>query len=208
MKLILAAAALVLSHTSAFAASPAVSRGEVLLSIPFEECMARAYASFKTEGFVVEDADNTSYVLARKATHTAYITCSPAPQDQVWANVFVSSWTADKKIPGAERMKLQAHMAEPAARGNFAGNWVVTKDWGALTITQNGDKASGRYLTPAGNVNGFVYGDTMLLDFKDDAGAEGRVYLHLTSAKTFDARWCPGQCNPKASTATFTGRRR
>lgn len=111
MVLGVACATSVASH--AWAAAPAVSRGEVLLDVPFDECMARAKAAFPAEGFAVEQVDNTSYVLARKDIHTAYITCSPAPHDKTWANVFVASSTNDGKVAGSERIALQARMRQP-----------------------------------------------------------------------------------------------
>ena len=209
MKMFTVIAALILSASPASAASPAVSRGEELLAMSFEDCIARARTAFLEEGFKITTVDNTSYVLARKGIHNAYITCSPAPADKTWANVFVASYTQDGKIPGAERSKLQLRMAAAAPLVDFTGTWTVSTQWGSLAIEQSGDQLTGRFFEPPGSFTGKVYGDTALLDFKDDAGtSNGRAWLRLTSTKALGGRWCVGSCDPKKAEATFIGRRK
>jgi len=222
MKIPLLLAAFVVSASPALAASPAVSRGEELLAISFEDCIVRARKAFIDEGWKVSEGDNTSYALGRKGIHTAYITCSPGPDAKTWANVFVASYTQDSQVPGAERTRLQLRMAAAAPLGNFAGTWFVPTRFGKVTIDQVGDKVSGRYTEPAGTLTGIAYGDTVVLDFKDDAplppgkgvkglppnvAATGRVFIRLTTAKTLGGRWCDGACDPKTAPLTFTGRR-
>lgn len=103
---------------TSYAASPAVSRGEVLLDTDHDQCMTRARAAFTAEGFTVvpQKKSFTNYVLARKGIHTAYITCSPAPRATMWANIFVASWDQDKRIPGAVRERLQERLRPFAQR--------------------------------------------------------------------------------------------
>lgn len=208
MKTMLLLAALCLTASPALAASPAVSRGEELLAISFEDCIVRARQSFVDEGWKITQVDNTSFALAHKGIHTAYITCSPGPDAKTWANVFVASYTQDGKVPGAERTRLQLRMAAAAPLGNFAGTWFVPARFGKIVLEQSGDKISGRYSEPAGALSGTAYGDTVVLDFKDDGGAiTGRAFIRLTTAKTLGGRWCTGTCDPKTAAATFTGRR-
>jgi hypothetical protein len=118
MKAILIGVSFLASVGVAHAASPAVSRGEVLLEVSFDECMQRARSSFLDEGFsiVPSEAKHTNFVLARKDIHTAYITCSPAPDSKMWGNVFVASFEQDRKIPGAVREKLQERMESQKKR--------------------------------------------------------------------------------------------
>jgi hypothetical protein len=194
--------------SSAHAASPAVSRGEQLLAIGFDECIARARAAFPAEGYTVKGYDDTSFVFAQKGIHTAYITCSPAPSNKIWVNVFVASYTQAGHIPGSERLRLQTRMAQGLMPRTFSGTWSVTKDWRTLMLEQRGDQVTGRYLNPPGALHGTVIGDTLVFEFKDDAGPyRGRAYMRLTSDKSFEGRWCLNECDPKVGAAAFTGTR-
>jgi hypothetical protein len=100
-----------LASAPALGASPAVSRGEVLLETSFEQCMELAKAAFLAEDYKVSppppDQEFVSYVLAHRDIHTAYITCSPAPKFDMWANIFVASYTQDRNTAGNERLRLQ-----------------------------------------------------------------------------------------------------
>lgn len=118
MKALVVGGLLALSVGTVWAASPAVSRGEVLLQVSFEECMALAKSAFTAEGYKVAPSDqkSVSFVLAHKDIHTAYITCSPAPKFDMWANIFVASYTQDRNVPGNERVKLQTHLANAKAK--------------------------------------------------------------------------------------------
>lgn len=190
----------------ALAASPAVSRGEVLVPIGFDECIARARAAFPAEGFAVEPYTDGNFVFAHKAIHSAYITCSPAPEGKMWVNIFVASYTQDGKVPGAERSRLQDRMGRMAPVQDFTGTWSTTKDWRSITLEQRGTQVTGRYANPPGSITGTVFGDTLVLQFKNDAGPHsGRAYMRLTSPTSFEGRWCFYECDPKIATTTFSG---
>ena len=194
------------------AASPAVSRGEELLSVSFGECIARARSAFEAEGWRIGEVVDTSYLLGRKDIHTAYITCSPAPPDEankhkVWANIFVASTADDGAVPGAERTKLQLRMAQASPVTSFHGRWSVTR-WGAFDVEQDGAFVRGRMTSPSGTFSGSVYGDVALVDYREDTGAVGRMWFRLGTATAIAGRWCAGPtCDPKVAATTFSGKR-
>lgn len=198
--------------TAANAASPAVSRGEELLSVTFEECIARARSAFVAEGWSVSETGDASYLLGRKDIHTAYITCSPAPPDdgnknKVWANVFVASTADDGAVPGAERTRLQLRMAQASPVTSFRGRWTVTR-WGTFDVEQDGAFVRGRMTSPSGTFSGTVYGDVAIVDYREDSGSSGRMWFRLGTPTALAGRWCAGPlCDPKVAATTFSGKR-
>lgn len=131
-------------------AQPAVSRGEQIFSINYQDCMARARAAFQSQGWV-NIGEGGSYVNAFKGESGAYITCNESPAGRTIVNIFVASNSPNS---GAERVALQSAMnssppppiaAGPApiagrsftwmdnGRSNgviqFAANGTATIDW-------------------------------------------------------------------------------
>ncbi len=109
---------------STVSAQPAMSRGEQLLPISYDECMRRAEQSFAREGWV-NIGKGGAFVQAFKENHGAYIMCNGAPENKIWVNVVVASSSPDKNVPGAERVKLQERMGQSQSESSgFTGNWT------------------------------------------------------------------------------------
>jgi hypothetical protein len=109
---------------TATAGPPGWSRGQQELSISYEECLVRAPAALKAEGFKI-DHEAGDFVVGLKDVHTAVIICSPAPASKMLVHIVVAS---NGEGGGSEREKLQARMDKPSAptpAGDpLAGTWT------------------------------------------------------------------------------------
>ena len=109
---------------SAVCAQPAVSRGQQILSITYEECLRRAQGAYSAEGWV-NIGTSWNAVNAFKDNHAAYIVCNPDPNGKMAVNVFVASSTNDSGVPGYERQKLQGRMDQSASNNQpRCENWA------------------------------------------------------------------------------------
>jgi hypothetical protein len=97
------------AFASSASAQPTMSRGEQLLPISYNECIRRAEQAYIAEGWV-NIGKGGAFVNAFKENNGAYITCNVAPENKIWANIFVASNSGDSNVPGGERVKLQTRM--------------------------------------------------------------------------------------------------
>lgn len=88
---------------------PAVSRGQQVLSISYDECLRRAQGAFSDESWN-QIGTSGNAVNAFKSIHASYIVCNPAPDTKMAVNIFVASSSNDSGVPGYERQRLQARM--------------------------------------------------------------------------------------------------
>jgi hypothetical protein len=114
-------------------AQPAMSRGEQLLPISYNECIQRAEQAYLAEGWV-NIGKGGAFVGAFKENNGAYIMCNVAPENKVWVNIVVASNSGDSNVPGAERVKLQRRMDLAVSRGCGLGTrWDESEEgWGAI----------------------------------------------------------------------------
>ena len=97
---------------SSAAAQPAMSRGEQLLPISYNECIQRAEQAYNAEGWV-NIGKGGAFVNAFKENNGAYIMCNVAPENKIWVNIVVASNSGNSNVPGAERVCLQTQMERP-----------------------------------------------------------------------------------------------
>jgi len=102
---------------SSGAAQPAMSRGEQLLPISYNECIQRAEQAYLAEGWV-NIGKGGAFVNAFKENNGAYIMCNVAPENKIWVNIVVASNSGDGNVPGAERVKLQTRMGQSGSVGS------------------------------------------------------------------------------------------
>jgi len=136
---------------SSAVAQPAMSRGERLLPISYNECMQRAEQAYLAEGWV-NLGKGAAFMYGYKESNGAYITCNVAPENKVWANIFVASNSGDSGVPGGERVKLERRMENSGTSGdcatpNLSGIYITSGDpVGIMVIDrQNGNYISVRY---------------------------------------------------------------
>ena len=132
-------------------AQPTMSRGEKLLPISYAECIRRAEQAYLAEGWV-NLGKGAAFIYAYKENNGAYITCNVAPENKVWANIFVASNSGDSGVPGGERVKLERRMETSGSSGdcstpNISGIYLTSGDpVGVMVIDrQNGNYISARY---------------------------------------------------------------
>ena len=136
---------------SSASAQPAIARGERLLPISYNECMQRAEQAFIAEGWV-NLGKGAAFMYGYKESNGAYITCNVAPENKVWANIFVASNSGDSGVPGGERVKLERRMENAGSVGdcdtpNISGIFTTSGDpVGVMVIDgQTGNHISARY---------------------------------------------------------------
>jgi len=135
---------------SSASAQPAIARGERLLPISYNECMQRAEQAFISEGWV-NLGKGAAFMYGYKESNGAYITCNVAPENKVWANIFVASNSGDSGVPGGERVKLERRMEQSGSSGGcntptISGIYMTTDPVGVIVFDrQNGNYISGRY---------------------------------------------------------------
>jgi hypothetical protein len=128
---------------SSAAAQPAMSRGEQLLPISYNECIQRAEQAYLAEGWV-NIGKGGAFVSAFKENNGAYIMCNVAPENKVWVNIVVASNSGDGNVPGGERVKLQRRM-DQAVSGAVSGGcglgtrWVENEEGWTATWTRQGN---------------------------------------------------------------------
>ena len=129
-------------------AQPAMSRGEQLLPISYDECIRRAEQAFASEGWV-NIGKGGAFVNAFKENHGAYIMCNVAPENKIWVNIVVASLSQNDNVPGAERVKLQERMGQSgsgnSSRNQLAGTWEGTSGDGRFREVWNITENSGRW---------------------------------------------------------------
>jgi hypothetical protein len=126
---------------SSAAAQPAMSRGEQLLPINYNECSRRAEQAYIAEGWV-NIGKGGAFVRAFKENNGAYITCNVAPENKIWANIFVASNSGDSNVPGAERVKLQNRMGMEQSVSGGCGlgtRWDESEEGWRATWTRRGN---------------------------------------------------------------------
>ena len=120
-------------------AQPTMSRGEQLLPISYNECIRRAEQAYLAEGWV-NLGKGGAFVSAFKENNGAYITCNVAPDNKVWANIFVASNSGDSGVPGGERVRLQQRMDQSVSGGCGLGTrWVEAEQGWTATWTRRGN---------------------------------------------------------------------
>lgn len=110
--------------------SPAVSVGSQMLSLTYEDCLARAKQALASEGFAAE-REGGNFYWGGKGVYHASIVCdgTPHPDNRIDVHVFVASTSGDGNVPGAERVKLQGRMERPANTGGAkAIDWAMQAD--------------------------------------------------------------------------------
>lgn len=140
---------------------PAISVGSQMISITYEECLARAKRSLQSEGFAAERGGGNFY-WGGKGIHHATIVCdgTPHPDKKIDVHVFVASTSGDGNLPGAERVRLQEQME----RGTAAGGTAI--DWGKQADSlrgRNGERFT--FTCPAnGRAGGRLWGTDIYTD--------------------------------------------
>ncbi|MCK6685526.1 MAG: hypothetical protein L6R30_24265 [Thermoanaerobaculia bacterium] len=178
----------IVAELPASAQSPAWSRGVQSLSVSYDECVNRARRALEAEGFSVStqggDGRNDFHFGGSKGLHSAVITCDSAPNNSTWVNVFVASQSLDGSVPGAERVRLQQRMANPAggtSQGGGLGNWreVGTGDCtGSDVGSSQGPNPEANRCSPA------------------TAGLTAICWGSWCTYKNVPARSCTGGANP------------
>lgn len=107
-------------------AQPAWSRGEQIFTLSFEECMSRAGAALRAEGYVNINSQ-ANVVSGYKGVNTALIICNGTADGREWVNIVVATITNDAGIPGQERVNLQTRMNGQTPPSNV--NSGQTVDW-------------------------------------------------------------------------------
>jgi hypothetical protein len=124
---------LLVSRATAFGdAAPGWSRGQQELAITWEDCVKRAGAGLRAEGYRVDQA--SPFVVGIKGVHTAVIMCNPGPANKMWANIVVAS---NGEGGGTERQRLQTRM-EGATPPSVATPQSPTSPTGTLNVTSVG----------------------------------------------------------------------
>lgn len=108
----LAATTLILALALALAtpvlAQPAMSRGEQILPLSYQDCMSRAAGAFRSYGWV-NIGSGGAYTNAFRGGSGAYITCNEAVPGRMIVNIFVASNGGDA---ARERQELQGAMGD------------------------------------------------------------------------------------------------
>lgn len=154
-------------------AQPAMSRGEQLLSINYDECMRRAQAALSAEGYSGINPGG-AFVYAKKGINGVYIMCNVAPESKTWVNIVVATVAEDSNIPGAERVKLQGRMEQGA--GSPA---VVQATWSTNATTYRGQNIRVTYNCPGGGTAATVWGTDYYTD--DSSICTAAVHYGLIS---------------------------
>lgn len=200
------AAGLLAALPLAAGAAPALSHGIQLLPLAVEECMQRGARALAAEGF---GSPAPSVLMAGfKGPHGAYLYCGARPDQVTAVNIFVATeGTSDGEVPGAERLRLQGRMAAglpaaPVPRG-FAGQW--DSNYGAMTITVQGERMTGSYTQPGGRIQGTLQ-DRVFAGQWIQADRRGRLRLELApDGNSFKGTWTE---NDGRGGGAWTGQRR
>lgn len=177
-------------------AQPAMSRGEQLLSISYDECMRRAEQAFSSEGWV-NIGKGGAYVNAFKESHGAYIMCNVAPEKKIWVNIVVAS-SSQNNFSGSERVKLQEQMGNPKSNqtaSTTCWKWSVEMIDGSqhqsiLKMFSDGRVTIDWGLSGTWRSEGVIY----WIDWGRGAGKEDKMVLSgdTLSGKNFETNWIKG----------------
>jgi hypothetical protein len=176
-------------------AGPAVSRGELLLSINGAECMKRAAAALQSEGFSATLQAANLY-FGQKGIHSAYIMCNAAPEGKMWVNLVVASEAADGTIPGAERERLQARILganQTAKLITSCWKWSVELKNGARHEAQLQMWSDGRAEIKKWNISGrwTSQGAVYIFDWGRGQGNQDRLTFagNAMTGSNFETNW-------------------
>lgn len=182
------------------AAQPAVSRGQQILSISYEECLRRAQGAYSAESWGNIGTSGNA-VNAFKGIHAAYIICNPAPDAKMAVNVFVASSSNDSGVPGYERQRLQARMEgadpPPAVTADSCWRWQIEMKTGSRAEAMLRLKPNGQALIPQwGLTNGRWRNDAgrIIIDWGRGAGREDVVSgtPSLLTGANYETNWIRG----------------
>jgi hypothetical protein len=161
-----------------------MSRGQQRIAIDAPECLQRAAAALRAEGYTVGGSGN--FAQGFKGPNGAYIACNDAPGGGSWINTFVASLSQDAGVPGEQRQRLQAQMdrrGAPPMQTSWTGDWDI-RDSGlryAMRLSQSGNRVTGSYGYQNGRVEGVVTESNVLnLNWFQDGGRQGTAQFALT----------------------------
>jgi hypothetical protein len=185
------------AFVSAVSAQPAMSRGEQLLPISYDECIRRAERAYTDEGWV-NIGKGGAYVNAFKENNGAYIMCNVAPENKIWVNIVVASSSGDSGVPGSERVKLQGRMGQSSASVAGCGlgrTWSDTESGISQTWTRRG---SSDVFDVSGMINGSPFTAEQTIEIKGN-----KVFINRYKAG--DGNTCTFEGTIQSDGVTVTG---